>query len=183
MQDMKIENNTWYMKKNIVEKKDFGKDIRGSHIADGLTDDELFLISTTASERRFIKGTLIIEEKTLDRDIFVLCEGRVRIELRLPTGCAGGFRQVFNIRHGQVFGEVSYLDGIARSASVRAWGNVRVLILNADKLDALLKNHPELGYKFMRNLGRLVCRRLRNSNDQWRSAMTDGLLLEELNYY
>lgn len=171
------------MEKNIVDKKDFSKEIRASKIADDLTDDELNLIATVATERRFIKGTLIIEEKTQDRDIFVLCEGRVRIELSLLTGHAGGFRQVFNIRHGQVFGEVSYLDGIARSASVRAWGNVRVLILNANKLDALLKDYPELGYKFMRNLGKLVCRRLRNANDQWRSAMSDGLMVEDLNYY
>lgn len=171
------------MEKIGGDKKDFSKEIRASRIADNLTEAELHLIASAASERRFIKGTVIIEEKNQDRDIFILCEGRVRIELSLLTGHVGGFRQVLNIRHGQVFGEVSYLDGIARSASVRAWGNVRVLILKAEKLDTLLKDHPELGYKFMQNLGKLVCRRLRNANDQWRSAMSDGLMLEDLNYY
>ena len=168
----------------ISSKTDeFIKDLRTTIIAKDLSDDELRLLQTVSSEKRFVKGEIIITEKSKDRDLYVICEGRVRIEPKMPGNFKAAHRQIFNVRHGQVFGEVAFLDGDERSASARARGNVRVYVMDAQKLETLLKENPAIGYKFLRNLGRMVCKRLRSNNAQWRSAMLEGTTLRELDYY
>ena len=54
-------------------------------------------------------------------------------------------------------GELSLIDGQARSASVRALTDVRVLEINADDFATLFKQSP----KFVRNLLRALSMKVR----------------------
>jgi len=73
----------------------------------------LGLLLKLSKIRRYKKGEAIIREGETDPWIYFLLSGRVRVEKE-------GIRIGTISKTGEVFGEMSILDGMARSASVHA---------------------------------------------------------------
>jgi CRP-like cAMP-binding protein len=102
---------------------------------------------------------VIVAEDSRPQALYILIHGRVAVAKdhlghRVPIG---------EVRPGELFGEVSYLDGSPASASVVARGPASVLVLPDP--DALLTEAPELAAGFYRSLAVAVARRLRFSSD------------------
>jgi CRP/FNR family cyclic AMP-dependent transcriptional regulator len=158
------------------------EDLRNSILADNLSDEEVKLLSDIASSRTFYKNESIFDEEQDGDSLFILVEGRVRIEgralqnhLRLP-------KQIFTVKHGQVFGEMAFIEKRNRSASARAKGNVRVIAIPSEPFVKLIKEKPILGLKVMTNLALILSKRLRRMNDQWLGAIGDHFPLPEFEY-
>jgi CRP/FNR family cyclic AMP-dependent transcriptional regulator len=60
------------------------------------------------------------------------------------------------IRPGDVVGELSFLDGATRYASLVALSDTRVLGLSRDALEGLLETRPKVVYHVMRAIVRVV---------------------------
>jgi CRP-like cAMP-binding protein len=60
------------------------------------------------------------------------------------------------IRPGDVVGELSFLDGATRYASLVALSETRVLGLSRSALEGLLDTHPKVVYHVMRAIVRVV---------------------------
>jgi CRP-like cAMP-binding protein len=70
------------------------------------------------------------------------------------------------MKPGGLFGEVALFDARPRSATVSADGPVKLAVIPAEALNALIDERPEMGVLILRNLGRVLCERLRSSNFQ-----------------
>ncbi|MCK5116740.1 MAG: cyclic nucleotide-binding domain-containing protein [Candidatus Aegiribacteria sp.] len=65
---------------------------------------------------------------------------------------------------GAVFGEMSFIDGTPRSASVKAIADGSVLRMGRKEFDNLLASNPDTAMLFIFTLARVITRRLRDVN-------------------
>lgn len=136
-----------------------------------LTPAQLDMIAGICQERVARAGELIFEENTTGDELYVIVRGEVEI-LVDPTMVSGpGARRapapatIAKLRDGQTFGEVALVDQGLRSASARcASDNTRLLVVSRSRLLTLCDQHPDLGYRVMRNMAADLAFKIRNSD-------------------
>lgn len=104
---------------------------------------------------RVAAGAAVFERGTMDRSLFVLLDGALVVEG--PRGRHG--RRV--LRPGDVFGELSFFDGLPRSATVTATEGAHVLRIRHDNFDVLAAHDPALARRLLLDLGAALATRLR----------------------
>jgi len=144
--------------------------LKNSGLGQGLTDEELALIADLAIERSFVKNSRILHEDSKSRDLFMIADGRVSVRLKLPSEF-GREEAIYQIRDGQVFGELSLVDGSPRSATVYADDDVKTFRFAHSKLMQLMEDNPRIGFVLMRNLAAIIAHRVRNTNMLWRNSL------------
>jgi CRP/FNR family transcriptional regulator, cyclic AMP receptor protein len=98
-------------------------------------------------------GDVVVREGHRDRALYVVLSGRLEARVKPPA----------RIEAGSVFGEVAFLDGLPRSATVVAVESGEALRLSYDAFAKLAARHPELGRSILLELGRIVSARLRRA--------------------
>jgi CRP/FNR family cyclic AMP-dependent transcriptional regulator len=107
----------------------------------GLSDQELQSLADSLRKRTFAKGMIIFHKDSPGRSLYIIASGKVRIFLLSESG------QEISVRIygcGDVFGELSMLDGLPRSAGAVAIEKTEVLTLDRDDFLALLERFPRL---------------------------------------
>jgi uncharacterized protein (TIGR02266 family) len=113
---------------------------------------------TLAHEETYEDGQVIFLEGSSGDWVYVVLSGKVEISRNI-----GGKRYVIEIlKEGEVFGELSFLGGIKRSASAQAVGSTTVGIINRDYMD---REFNKLSSEF-RSILVAVVRRFKNMIDQ-----------------
>jgi CRP/FNR family cyclic AMP-dependent transcriptional regulator len=110
---------------------------------------------------RFSAGDVIIEAGDHDRSLYIIVEGRVEILLPTPTG---ELRHYGTIEQS-VTGEIAFLDGGPRTATIRALGEVELLRLSFESWEVLSARDPDLGRAILLNLARILAVRLRAADE------------------
>ena len=137
------------------------------------SDDELKLLLQCGSEEQHDADSVILEEAGHHSDLYVILEGRVAVEMGMPSAMdKKHVERISTINAEHVFGEISFIEGTPRSAQIRALEDVKVLKLDSAKSHLLFEEHPIIGFKMMRNLAVIVCDRLKNTNMMWRDIVT-----------
>lgn len=102
-------------------------------------------------------GTTLIRQGAWTDDIFIVKEGKLKVidvrgenEFILAT-----------VGPGDVFGEMSFLDGSPRSATVAVQEAGSILRLSRNGFLHLFEQDPVLGARLLLSLGRLLALRLR----------------------
>ena len=98
--------------------------------------------------------TLIAENDPRSRDLFILCNGRVEI-ITSSTGITSS-ESIISEQDKELFGEISWITGRKRTASVRCVGEVEAIRMDGEQFMDYLQTHPETGFKVMRAVTRLV---------------------------
>ncbi len=106
--------------------------------------NHLEILSTQSEIREFAPRSLICEEGSADRCLFLLLEGRARVFTR---GKAGRELVYANVSAPNHFGEMA-LDGGERCASVQALERCRCAVVEPEFLQNYLMQNPE----FMRQM-------------------------------
>ncbi|GAB6040598.1 cyclic nucleotide-binding domain-containing protein [Endothiovibrio diazotrophicus] len=94
-------------------------------------------------------GEVIIEAGSQGRDIYLLPAGSVKTEIPLPPYAPA---TLATLGAPTTFGEISYLDGRERSATVRAHGRLTLHVLSGERLDALFLDLPHTRAKLHHNI-------------------------------
>ena len=103
--------------------------------------------------RDFAQGDVLVEEGRSDDHLYVLVSGAIGI----VKGMGSESEATLNtVRPGEVVGELSFLDGATRYASLVALADSRVLSLSREALESLLQDNPVLVYRVMRSIVRIV---------------------------
>ena len=132
-----------------------------------LTNTQIEVIASIAEERRYEQGAVIVKERTAGRELFVIAEGEVDIEIDpASTGKGSGEPyKVATLRRGQSFGEVALVDEGVRSAGARAvHHDTRLIVIPREKLMLLCETYPQLGYRLMRNLAADLAMKIRTTD-------------------
>jgi len=130
----------------------------------GLSGRELVTLSTFSKERRFTPGEVLFEEGDEGHEMYVILEGKVLISKFIP---GAGEEALAILERGDFFGEMSLIDGEARSADARAHGGpLTVLVLDQDTIQEMLSLDAEASVDFLRLLCRLIAKRLREIDEK-----------------
>ena len=101
----------------------------------GLSRRELMTLATFSAERRFPEGDHLFHEGDRGGEMYVVAEGRAMISKMV----AGGEEALAILGRGDLFGEMSLIDGEPRSADARAYGgSLTVLAVTGELLQEVL---------------------------------------------
>ena len=98
-------------------------------------------------------GDVLVAEGTADDHLYVVVSGALGVVKAIGTP---NEVTLATIRPGDVVGELSFLDGSTRYASLIALTDVRALSLSRGDLEGLLDEHPHVVYRVMRAIVRVV---------------------------
>jgi ribosome-associated toxin RatA of RatAB toxin-antitoxin module/CRP-like cAMP-binding protein len=127
--------------------------LRPSKLAVELTDEQCRRLAAAMQLRDLKQGEVLVREGEDDHHFYLIVSGKLGViksfgtpeQVTLNTLAAGDFA-----------GEMSWLDGSRRYASLVAMDATRVLGLEREKLEALLDTDPHLVYRVMRAIVRAV---------------------------
>lgn len=114
-----------------------------------LSESELRDLAVIGTTRRVRKDELIFLQGDPGHHFFIILEGKVKIFLQDARG-----REVILVMLGRedFFGEMSLLDGKARSASAQAQAETRVYSIAHDDFYRFLERAPSVSLKMLRFL-------------------------------
>jgi uncharacterized membrane protein len=128
-----------------------------------LDADEREVLSRQLDVVRVSAGEVVFHANDPGGTLFVIREGSVEVFFKSDTG----ERIVLESPGpGEVFGEVSFLDGGARTASVLVVEDLEALAVDRDDLSHLFRIHPEAGLDIIAAMGK----RLRRTVELLRST-------------
>ena len=88
----------------------------------------------------FKKGTKIIEEGTLSDCAYIIESGRVQVSKTLSSG----EEQIVGIlEENDIFGEMSLIDSLPRSATVLALEDCMISVMTQETFNHLAQHNPE----------------------------------------
>ncbi len=124
-----------------------------------VTAEEEARLFARATRAAFEPDAVILEEGDVKHAIFLIREGVVRVELDHPEFNI----EVARLKRGELFGEMSFLEGMTVSANVIADDHVEVDIVDADVIAELTaKDHGFCG-RVYQSLAQILARRLRET--------------------
>ena len=128
-----------------------------------MTDIELAVLADTLEKKVFEPGDLIFSEGETSTSLYLIESGEVSVVLSKM----GADIQVARICAGRAFGEMGLIDGLPRSAGVRAVTEVACWCLHYPSLEDVSRAHRgDVKFKLMRNIAATVSERLRVANDE-----------------
>lgn len=126
---------------------------------EGFSEDQLDQLIRTAIRRKLPKGTYLFREGEVADAMYVLLDGRTRS----LTSDNQGKEFVFKIGEpGDIFGEISLIDGELRGWTTQVDEDAEVLMISRQDFVRLLLEGPEMKDLVIKNLARIV-RRLQNT--------------------
>jgi CRP-like cAMP-binding protein len=124
-----------------------------SKLAVELNDEERRILAGAMTLRDLKQGEVLVPEGSADDHLYVVVSGL----LGVVKGAGMEEEITLNaIRPGNMVGELSFLDGASRYASLVALGDTRVLGLSRADLEGLLETNPKVVYHVMRAIVRVV---------------------------
>lgn len=146
--------------------------LKRSDVFSGLGEPQIDAVMGLGTRETLPAGTVIVEEDKQGTSCFFLLQGRVDIEIR-PPFAGGGPQKLATIKRGEMFGELSLVDGFLRSATARAADEIELLRFDNEALGKLMEEDTQIGYRIMKNVANVLSGRIRSTNMKLRNALSD----------
>jgi CRP/FNR family transcriptional regulator, cyclic AMP receptor protein len=139
-----------------TEKRRF---LEGNPLFQAFPPVDLDRLAAHLVERRCADGQMIFGRGDPGTSMMIVVEGRVRIGVTAPSG-----REVLLniIEPGQIFGEMTLLDGKARSADATAFGPCLLLMLDRRDVLPVIRQSPDVAIRLLE----ILCGRIRRTSEQ-----------------
>lgn len=113
-----------------------------------LPHDLLHELAIHTDRRLYAPGEIVIQQGDYGEELFIVEKGEVDVLIDVHDG----MQHVATLRKDQWFGEMSLMTGESRTATVRADGEVALLVVGKEALQPILEAHPELADEVSRLL-------------------------------
>lgn len=118
-----------------------------------LSPEEIEALGRRCQWRRYSTDQQIVGHADETNDVFFIVEGQVRVIVYSISGKAVNYR---DLGSGEIFGELSAIDGRPRSANVVALTDSLIAKMPAATFWDLLTRHPDIAAATLRRLTHLV---------------------------
>lgn len=105
-------------------------------------------VASAATEVDVPAGKELVRQGEHDRYLYVITRGTA---VARKNG-----RKLRELAPGDFFGEVAFLSGAARSATVAAWTDFRVMVLGPRELDAIVAREPAVARALLKAMAERV---------------------------
>ncbi len=113
-----------------------------------LSPEDLEKIAEIAHEQLFLSRSLLCKEGDPGNTLFIIVSGRVDVIISV-----GKKENVIASRGpGEFVGEMAILESAPRSATLKARGEVRVLVIEGDSFNSILMDRPEVAVSVLRHM-------------------------------
>jgi len=127
-----------------------------------LPEDTIEQIAQVGIRKSFKKESIILMEEDESGSLFIIAKGKVKV----TRTSSDGREVILNIlSDSDIFGEMSLIDGLTRSATVIALEPSELFIIQRNQFLEFLKEHPEISIAVMQELSK----RLRSADMQIKS--------------
>ena len=131
--------------------------IRKNELFNGLENNELETLVKLTRQKKASRNTFIIKEGDESQEMYVIKQGKAEVMLNNENGDE---LILSTLNEGDIFGELSLLDGKPRSANVVALEDCVLLVIHkADFYEFLYKNNNA-----SIQVIKYLCQKLRNTN-------------------
>ncbi|NOY09966.1 MAG: cyclic nucleotide-binding domain-containing protein [Spirochaetes bacterium] len=140
-------------------------------ILSDLTEAERNLIFKIARKVEVSSGDIIMREGEIGDSMFLFLEGEVEVSknLTLKVGKRGFSKAEksmvkLNADYVSFFGDMAMFENDTRSATITASADCLLYEIKRDDFEKLCSEHPEIGYKVIRKIATVLCKRVRKGN-------------------
>ncbi len=155
----------------------------GSAIRD-ITGARDFPEGMSWTRRPFESGEVLIREGDRDECLYIVEKGHLRVT---DSVALEGQRVIqpgiCDLGPGDLFGELCLFDSQPRSASVVAISDGELLEISAPHLHAWMDQHPDVGYRVLKELFDIQIQRLRRANRRVCGLLAWGLKVHGIDEY
>lgn len=148
-----------WQKRSLLRRHPFFRDVDDSIL------DQLVPHAVTRLVKR---GVVLFRKGDAGPRLFVLCSGEVRIS----TPSDQGKDTIFSLfTAGDIFGEITFLDGGVRSADAVTVKDSELMIIERRDFIPLIERHPAMATRLIE----VLCQRLRRTSEQVENIAFLGL--------
>lgn len=139
-----------------------------------LSEDERGNVERCIERQSAADGERLVSEGEASEQLYILESGAVEVFRHVGQGADRKEVVLATLGAGKCFGEMSLLDDLPPSASVRCKGACELLTISRLDLNVLLNWDTILAAKMWRTFARMLSRRLRDANDSMLSRVVEG---------
>jgi len=136
----------------------------------GLDENETKKLHSYMESKRFKPLEAIFLEEMEGNAIYIVQEGCVKISKIADDEDSGekvkdAERVLTYFREGDIFGEMSFIDDLPRSASAYAVEDTLLYIFRRSSFDRMIEDDPRFAIKVLLNISRIISQRLRRTDE------------------
>ena len=142
--------------------------IKQSAIFRDLEEDELEQVAEICEVQELKFDEYIFREGDEGDRLYIISKGEVRISRDVP---GTGEEAIAILKQGACFGEMAVLDPSERSTDAISYSRCTLLSISRSDFELLLDSDRDLAHKLLWSVVRLLCQRLRVTNDNLQSIL------------
>lgn len=128
-----------------------------------LNSDQLDKLLKYMRDHRIEEDTVVFKEGSHGNYVCFVLEGRLEVVKKLDSGEQ---TVIATLGAGESVGEMSIVDGLTRSATVRALEDTQLMILKRDDFNRLFNEEPEIAARILRSIARMLSLNLRRTSGE-----------------
>lgn len=137
--------------------------LKNVYVFEGLPREALKEMTREMVSRKYQPGEIVVREGTSNNFMFVLYSGRVEVIKGLGTESE---KLIACLGEHEIFGEMSLLEALPRTASIRVSATAEIYSISAAALLRISRKYPEAYSKLLFNLAKSLSKRLRQTMEQ-----------------
>lgn len=133
--------------------------LRQFHIFEGISDEELTAVKDNFIEKNYLPNVRIIDEEAQSNSLYLVISGT----LDLLKWDSNNLTEISfgKLYHGDIFGEMSFLDRSERSATVKTISPTKLIEIPLDKIS----DNPDVLRKLIPNISLIEIKKLKKTSE------------------
>ena len=130
--------------------------LSGTLLVSGMSDEQIRVLADCGNQETYTDGQPLVTRADAAFDLLIVLSGKCEIRTEMND-------LLYRLGPDSLIGEVSFLDGKTRSANAVASGECSAMRFPASLLDDLEASRPDIVAKLLKNLGVVLCQKLRST--------------------
>lgn len=144
--------------------------MKNTTLLSDLNDEEINRLKSYMEVKDFKPLEAVFLEEMEGNAIYLVKEGTVKIS-KIADDDEGGSKNketekvLTYFKTGDIFGEMSFIDNLPRSASAYAVEETQLYIFKRSSFDRMVDEDPRFAIKILMNISRIISQRLRRTDE------------------
>jgi small-conductance mechanosensitive channel/CRP-like cAMP-binding protein len=173
-------------RKKIEEQQRVAALLRSIPLFAPIAERNIRSLAGTLQPRTYSSGEYLVHQGEDGGSFYIIERGKVEVLVADPEGCQ---TKVAELGSGKFFGEMSLLTGEKRSASIKALGDVEVLVVDKSDLSPIITANPRIAESLSKmieqrqqeNLVRIA--KQRAISEEERRAASSASILKRIKHF